>query len=140
MELKHKRDTMLKTTSSEEKAKILLEHCGWNVLKPSYPDFIIYRDSGEGREWAFVEVKRHFGERSDNQRSSFRVLQETIGIPIHVVEIEDYDEAFWKERISQFRTTQNFRLAEVLHIRTLMRRLHLELEGLDKELEKIDSI
>jgi hypothetical protein len=70
-------------TSAESRAKEILENAGCNVLKGSYPDFIVSNPQG----FVFVEIKAGRDELSDNQKATFDVLQH-LNIPVRVVHVE----------------------------------------------------
>jgi len=121
---------MNKTNESEIKVKLLLESHGWKVFKPSYPDFLIYKQ--DKNEWAFVEVKKKFGEKSANQAESFHLMKQ-LGIPTQVIYLDDPDEVITK--INHLITTRNYRLAKVREIQVLIRKLDRELNEIEEQEE-----
>jgi len=72
-------------TRAESRAKIMLENAGCQVLKGSYPDFIVSNPQTQG--FALVEIKAGRDDLSDNQKATFDILQH-LNIPVRVVHIE----------------------------------------------------
>ena len=76
-------------TRAEKHAKEILENAGCQVLKGSYPDFIVSNPQNAG--FCLVEIKAGKDELSDNQKATFDILQH-LNIPVRVVRIESTTE------------------------------------------------
>jgi hypothetical protein len=85
-----------KLTKAESRAKEILENAGCQVVKGSYPDFIVLNPQTQG--FVLVEIKAGRDELSDNQKATFDVLQH-LNIPVRVVHVEsttDFSELLQK--------------------------------------------
>jgi predicted nucleotidyltransferase len=71
---------MQKLTEIEEIAKQILEEAGWIVVKPNWPDFLIYTDT-KPLSYCFVEVKRNVYDHVSKGQLETLWLLKKIGFP-----------------------------------------------------------
>jgi Holliday junction resolvase-like predicted endonuclease len=75
----------MKPNGTEQKVKDILEQQGWHVIKPSYPDLLIWNDQ---KIYCLVEVKRAYNDwLSSSQHESFRALK-NLDIPVAVIYLD----------------------------------------------------
>lgn len=80
----------MKLNDTEQKVKAFLENAGYDVLKGSYPDFIVY-DKAE-KQFFFVEVKRNSKDKLSRGQSETLEVLKSLGASCHVVHADRLSE------------------------------------------------
>lgn len=90
----------MRLTETERIAKRILENAGWTVVKPSWPDFLIYTPTNPS-SYCFVEVKSKVHEHVDkNQLKTWRLLKK-LGFPFYLFAVEEETTARKLDRVAK---------------------------------------
>ena len=74
----------MQMNQTEQTVADMMGILGQDVMRPSWPDFLLTKKVEEKWEFKFVEVKR-LGERvSRNQKKTFEMLKD-LGFPVEVI-------------------------------------------------------